>query len=662
MEKVTTILKQAIAFHQTGNALQAEQLYREVLRISPDCANALCMLGVLASQAGQLSTAIDLMNRAVVVAPEIAEAHRYLGNTLTHHGLREEAIACYRNAIARHPKVLDFHFYLGDLLRERNDHKFAIVAYQSALEIDPACPEAHNNLGLAYVALRMLDAAVQSFSLAVELRPDFAEAHFNLSCAYRELSQFDLAIATGHEAHRLRPGLGEAVLVNALQQVCDWRSIPELSNHLIQRVETDDPINQRYPIHPFAFFGLHLETTAPQQLKCARQWSTYKGLNALASSHALKKNARARTSKHIRLGYLSADYREHPVAYLIADLFEKHDRNRFEVFGYALGPDDQSAMRKRIANGFDRFHDIQSHTPIEAAQQIYDDQVDILIDLQGYTFHARTEVLALRPAPIQVNYLGYPSTMGGDFIDYILVDEFIVPTDQQAYYSERLLHLSGCYQSNVQSHPVAERIPRRTECGLPEEGFVFCSFNNVYKITPLVFDIWMRLLRSEPSSVLWLLDANPIAVNNLRREAASRSVDPERLVFAPRLPLAEHLARHRLADLFLDSFPINAHTTASDALRMNLPIVSIAGKTFASRVAGSLLRTVGLPELITNSYREYEALASRLAQDPKELGRIRQKLAQNLVDCRLFDSTTIARNIETAYETMWDTYRRNQSS
>jgi len=358
----------------------------------------------------------------------------------------------------------------------------------------------------------------------------------------------------------------------------------------------------------------------------------------------------------IRLGYLSADFHQHATAYLIAEVFERHDRARFEVAAYSYGPDDRSGMRARLKGAFDRFLDIRPLAHGEAARQIHEAGIDILVDLKGYTTHARTEILAYRPAPIQVNYLGYPGTMGAEFMDYIIADPFLVPEDRQPFYSEALAYLPDCYQSNDTKREISEQVPSRAECGLPERGFVFCCFNNTYKITPAFFDIWMRLLHAVPGSVLWLLEANAAAKTNLRREAAARGIDPERLIFAPRQHLPEHLARHRHADLFLDTLPCNAHTTASDALWASLPLLTCAGETFAGRVAGSLLQACGMPELITTSPEAYEAIALKLASEPSRVAVLRRRLEQQRLSAALFDIARFTRNLEAAYIRMWEEF------
>jgi predicted O-linked N-acetylglucosamine transferase (SPINDLY family) len=359
-----------------------------------------------------------------------------------------------------------------------------------------------------------------------------------------------------------------------------------------------------------------------------------------------------RRGERIRVGYISAQFRHNAGAYLTAGLIERHDRSRFEIFGYSYGVDDGSPMRARIAAAFDWFVDIASLSDSDAARLIQGDGIDILVDLDGFAGSVRTAIAARRPAPIQVNYLGYPGTMGADFIDYIVVDPIVVPPDQQPFFTERLVHLPGCYQCNDDRRAIVEQTPSRFECGLPETGFVFCCFNNSYKIAPTVFDVWMHLLLASPKSVLWLFDANPWAKANLAAEATTRGVNPERLVFAPQRPNAEHVARYRLADLFLDTLPYNAHTTASDALWAGLPVLTCLGDSFPGRVGGSLLRAVGLDELISTSLQEYEALALKLSRESDLLLEFRTRLARNRTACLLFDTARFARKIETAYQRM----------
>jgi len=374
-------------------------------------------------------------------------------------------------------------------------------------------------------------------------------------------------------------------------------------------------------------------------------------IEALSSRKQIRIPSESRP--RIRLAYLSGDFHEHATADLTAELFERHDRDRFEVVAYSYGHDDHSPMRRRLERVFDRFVDIATLSHRDAAARIHEDRIDILVDLKGYTHGARPQIMAYRPAPVQVNYLGYPATMGADFIDYIIVDSFVVPSDQQPFFTERLVHLRGCYQASDTRRVIAATAPSRADCGLPRDAFVFCCFNNSYKITPAFFAIWMRLLNAVRDSVLWLLAPNDLVRRNLRREAEQRGVDPDRLVFAAIVPRPEHLSRHRNADLFLDTLPCNAHTTANDALLAGLPILTCSGTTFAGRVAGSLLTNLGLPQLIAAALSDYERLAREFASEPERLLAIRNALVQHRAAGRLFDCTQFARQLEAAYSQMW---------
>jgi protein O-GlcNAc transferase len=508
--------------------------------------------------------------------------------------------------------------------------------------------EAHNNLGNALGFLGRVEEAEICLREALRLRPSYSIAYNNLGNVLIRQARLVEAAEAFQRAAALRPDDVDALATwfHVTQRLCDWSDYHESEAKIRNGA-------RRQLLPGMAFNLLGISTTAEQQFAYARQ---------VAATLAVPASARfpgalPRPGERIRLGYLSSDFRALPTAFLTAGVIEHHDRQRFEITGYSAGVDDGGPMRRRIAAACDRFVDISKIPDLEAARLIHSDALDVLIDLNGYKPENRAKLLAYRPAPIQVNYLGYPGTMGADFVDYILVDPFVVPADQQPFFSERLVHLPDCYQCNDDQREIAAATPSRAECGLPEEGFVFCCFNDSYKITPDFFDIWMRLLQAVPGSVMWLYERDTAAKANLAREATARGVAPERLVFAPRLPLSEHLARHRLADLFLDTLPYNAHTTASDALWAGLPVVTCAGNTLAGRVAGSLLRAVGLDELITTSLEEYEALALRLVRDTELIGRLRARLAQNRLTCPLFDTERSTRALEAAYQRMCEISR-----
>ncbi|HYE34503.1 UDP-N-acetylglucosamine-peptide N-acetylglucosaminyltransferase [Methylocaldum sp.] len=434
------------------------------------------------------------------------------------------------------------------------------------------------------------------------------------------------------------------------RSMCEWERLDEWRGKMRDTLAR----HEAGKISPFYLLSLP-GISASEQRACSDLWMKAR-IEASAVERAdLAFRFNSADKAKIRLGYLSCDFHEHATSLLLVELFESHDRERFEIFAYSYGPDDGRGMRERLKKSFDHFVDIQTLSTAEAARAIHRDQVDILIDLKGYTQATRTAILTFRPAPIQVNYLGYPGTLGGDFCDYIITDPFLTPPGSAADYSEAFAYLPDTYQPHGRQGTIGEQ-PTRSEVGLAEQGFVFCCFNQAYKITPDVFDIWCRLLFNVPGSMLWLL-RNSRAEGNLRNEAYQRGIAPDRFVFAEDRPQIEHLGRLGLADLMLDTLPYNAHTTASDALWTGVPLVTCAGETFPSRVAGSLLRAIGLPELIAGDLEGYYDLAFDLATRPERLSRIKSKLAANRLSTPLFDIRTYTHHLEVLYETMWQRHR-----
>ncbi len=644
------------AWKAQGKLDQALACYQRALELKPRYAEAYANLGNVWQDLGKPVQAIECYRQALQLQPSYVAVHMSLGAVWQAQGKLEQAIECYQRALELQPDNAAVHNELGIAWRERGSAMQARECFQRAAELRPEFAAAQNNLGIVWQEQGKLEQAIECYQRAVQLQPDLAVAHNNLGNIWKDQGRFDLAIDCYREAVRCRPdytaALGE--LIYQLQNVCAWDEVDARAAQLIALVE--DRVARPDPVSPLIFVTLAIATTASQQLQCARKWGEGHLQGALRVAATRPFSHSPQIKPRITLGYLSADFHGHATSWLIAEMIERHDRRRFTVHGYSYGRDDGSPTRQRMMKAFDRFADLRGLAFGEAGECIARDGVDILIDLKGYTGEARTEILALRPAPIQVNYLGYPGTMGASFMDYILVDHFVVPPDQQPCFSEQLVHLPGCYQVNDSRREIASRTPSRAECGLPETGFVFCSFNNSYKITPAVFAVWMGLLRAVPGSVLWLLEGNRFVSGNLRREAVARGVAAERLVFAPRLPMPEHLARHRLADLFLDTCPVAAHTTASDALWAGCPLLTMAGQTFVSRVAGSLLQTIGLPELIVQTLAEYEETALHLAREPARLLELRARLASNRLTCGLFDGARFARHVEQAYERMWEIY------
>jgi protein O-GlcNAc transferase len=641
-----------IALIKHGKTAEAERYFREILHVEPKNVGTLFNLGIALYEQGQLKSAADFYRQVIQLDPQHVGAFHNLGITLYKLGRIDEAITAFRRTLRINPHHAKAHGNLGWALK-------AASCCHEALRINPSDWQAWNNLGKIYQDLHRLDEARAAYQHCLLLHADCAMAHHNLANLHWDEGHLDEAVASERRALKIDPDflLARGFLVHGLQHLCDWQDLEELTRPAIEAFASPDAVRADAEMPPFIFMSLTTPpTTAEQQLRCSRRWVEKSLTWAMLQGQQLRLARPRPRSDKITVGYLSADYRTHPVAQLIIQVLERHDRTTFNVFGYSYGPEDSTPMRERMEKAVDRFVELRNSSFLEAAQRIAADQVDILVDLTGYTQFARSEILALRPAAIQVNYLGFTSTMGAPFIDYILVDDFIVPPEQQPFFTEKLVHLPGCYQVGDNQRPIAAKTPTRVASGLPKDGFVFCCFNNNSKIGPVMFTVWMDLLKAIPKSVLWLRESNRFFSHNLRREAVARGVAPERLVFGPRAPVADHLARHRLADLFLDAFPFNAHATASDALWAGCPVLTLAGQTFVSRVTGSLLRTLGLPELITTSFEEYSAMALRLARDPDMLAELRTRLAANRLTSPVFDAGPIVRNLEQAYRTMLEVH------
>jgi predicted O-linked N-acetylglucosamine transferase (SPINDLY family) len=635
---------------ETGRFGDAEQCFRRLSALDRKDRDALFRLGLVLAAQGRHADAAEAYEETLGLDPANPLLWLELANARKALGQGDAAIHCLSRALEIEPKLSEAHNVLGMLLQDEGSLDQAIEHYRSATALGTTEAAYFNNLGCALGLKGSLDEAVSSLRRAIELQPKDVHAHRNLAEIYGLQGRRDLAARSFAAAYELSPDDPRAAadLLFGMQYLCDWSRFDELCR--ARRASLYAPEARTDP-----FSLLSIPSTRSEQLACAR--SHARGINALvaADRDALGFAFSRRPGKKLRIGYLSADLHEHATAHWTAELFELHDRERFEVVAYSYGPDDGSPMRARLRRAFDRFVDVSLLSHAEAARTIHGDQIDILIDLKGYTTNARTQITALRPAPIQVSFVGYPSTMGADFIDYLVGDRIVTPPEHAADYSEKLVRVTGCYQVNDRKRAVGET-PSRRELGLPEQRMVFFCFNQSYKILPDTFASWMRILVAAPQSVLWLLDWHPDATRNLRREAADRGIDPQRLVFAPLLPHRQHLGRIAAADLLLDTLPYNAHTVASDALWCGVPVLTRPGETFPSRVAASQLTAVGMPELIAPSVSEYEAIATRLAHDRAEVDALRKKLARNKASCALFYTPAFVRDLEKAFERMWRTY------
>lgn len=690
VEPASALPDSATACNTQGNEWLLAQRPQDALRaydraiaLQPDYVDPHFNRGNALLRLQRNEEALASFEQAIALSPILVLAHYNRATVLQSLGRVPEAMEGYRTVLGMELDNVQARFNLGCLLLQIKQFEEALACMDHVVAQAPQVPEGHNNRGLALMHLCRDTEAVASFSQALALRPHYAEAYNNRGEAQLRLRQFDGAMADIRRAIELRPHLGESrfllgkllremkrheealeqfglaarseaniptlswEIVQAKVHSCLWDSLSEDLARLQQELG-----NGRSAADPFVALSLFddpaLHHNAARMLVEGN----------LPAQDVLGPIAPRPPGGKIRIGYYSADFRNHPVAHLISELFEVHDRERFEWFAFYVGPEVQDTMHKRIASASDHFINVRERSDIEIATLSRELGIDIAVDLMGFTQESRLSCFAYRCAPLQVSYLGYPGTTGADYVDYVVVDKVVVPPAAQAHFAEKVVYMPHSYQVNDSQRQIAERVFSREELGLPSVGFVFCCFNHNYKIMPSTFDGWMRILHAVDGSVLWLLEDNPASAKNLRREAQARGIPAERLVFAPRMPMAEHLARQRVADLFLDTLPYNAHTTASDALWVGLPVLTCMGQSFASRVAASLLQAAGLPELVTSTQADFEARAIELARDPAQLGHLRAKLRDQGHSSALFDARLFARHIESAYTTMLERQQR----
>jgi protein O-GlcNAc transferase len=680
-DDATVHLNRGVALSALKRFEEALASYQHSLRLDPANADAHINCGNALRRLRRFEAALDSYQRALSLRPD-ADAYLNCGLTLTALKRHEAALASYDRALQLKPDFADAYNSRGVTLHERGRFAAALADFARAQALQPRYADAYNNQGITLQRLQRLPEALQSYARAVQLDPGFAEAYLNRGNVLRELGQPEAALQSYATALRINPAYAAAYSNNgqlllelgkaqeavrsyeqalrldpdadwlrgsslhARMYLCAWQEFePRLQDTLAQIA-----LGAR-AAPPFALTAL--VDSSQHQRRAAETWSQA----VWPASNGLPSLARRPRGRKIRLGYYSSDFHEHATTHLMAELFETHDRARFELSGFSYGS-TSDGVTQRVAAAFDRFVDVRTMSDEQVVQLSRELEIDIAVDLKGHTRGARTGIFAHRAAPIQVNYLGYPGTMGAGYFDYIIADPVLIPEAQRSSYCERICYLPDSYQANRRLAPGERPAPLRAELGLPATGFVFCCFNNVFKILPVTFGLWMSILQQVEGSVLWLLVDDDAARDNLRREASARGVSATRLVFAARQPFEQHLARHAAADLFLDTSPYNAHTTASDALRCGLPVITCAGESFAARVATSLLTAVGLPELATPSPQHYAALAVQLATTPQQLAQLRARLRHNLESAALFDTGRFARQLEDGYGQMYERYHR----
>jgi protein O-GlcNAc transferase len=639
-------LNMGAALHWKGELEAAIDSYKQALKIKLDYAAAHYNMGNALKDKGDIDAAIASYNKALQIKPDHAEAHNNMGIILQWKGELDAAIDSYKQALKIKPDYAEAHSNMGNTLKIKGDLEAAIDSYKQALKLKPDNADAHNNMGNTLKIKGDLEAAIDSYKQALKIKPDYAEAHNNMGNTLMEKGDSDAAIDSYKQALKNDPNNANAKsqMLCQLQHMCHFCEtgvLEDASMHLGIHTEAVPP-----------FVGLSWGDNAEQQLARSRVWASekFKQTPLLLSSRPQSRPAR------LKIGYFSADFYSHATMYLMAGLLRDHDSKQFELYAYSYGRSKTGDLRKRAERDVDHFFDVTDLADREIIDLAHSHGLDIAIDLKGYTQHTRSAVFQYRLAPIQINYLGYPGSMGASFIDYIIADPIVIPEHQRKFYSESVIYLPHTYQPNDDARKISKANTTRTDFGLPEEAFVFCCFNYNYKISPHEFDIWVRLLRKVDGSVLWLMNSNKFAERNLRKEAEQRGIEPSRLVFAGMLSHSEHLSRHKHADLFIDTFNYNAHTTASDALWSGLPVVTKRGKQFAARVAASLLTAVGLPELITETEEEYERLIFELASDTDKLSAIKVKLAGNRLKEPLFNTKRYTRNFEAGLKAAYSLY------
>ncbi len=592
----------------------AEASFREALRLVPDRVSVLTNLSAALLKQNKVAGAREFAEKAVLLDDRSSESWLNLG-------------AC---------------------LAKEKKYSEALDYYEKAITVKPGNAVAWSNRGNIFRELMRNDEALNDYQKAVNLDPDFSEAWQNQGIVLRELGRHEEALSCFDKAIHINPNLPYLLggWINTKRILCDWAGLAESYATLVKKIEAKEKVANPFNI-------LSMPNSLQHQKTCAEIYIKDMFPPGVARSFGETKGR----SDKIKIGYFSADFHNHATSHLLVGLLERHDNSKFEILGFSFGRQTDDEMRQRLTGAFNCLIDVSEKSDIEIGNMALGLKVDIAVDLKGLTGGCRTGIFSDRIAPIQVNYLGYPGTMGADYIDYLIADPTLVPQKHIHFYTEKIVFLPYTYQANDSSKRISETTICREEAGLPSSGFVFCCFNNNYKITPDMYDVWMRILRKVDGSVLWLLEGNQTVANNLRTEAEARGVSADRVVFAKRMELADHLARHRLADLFLDTLYYNAHTTASDALWAGLPVLTKIGDTFAGRVAASLLNAVGLPELITTSLEKYELLALELATNPQKLESIKRKLAQHRTTYPLFNTALFTRHLESAYVSMWERWQ-----
>ena len=644
------------AYKALGQLNDALKSYSKGLTYNSNYIDLLNNLGVVLNDLGQLDDAVKSYERAIAIKPDYAEAYNNLGVTQNKLGQLEEAVQSYEKALTIDPDYADPYNNLAVVFDKLGFHDDALKSFEKAIDLmikalninlDDA--DTYNDLGIAFFEIERFDDAIQSYQKAVAINPEFAEAHNNLGTVLQKIYRFEDALKSFKKALAIKFDIDYILgnVLNTKMNCCNWDDLKNLLTEASKRI-----INNEKVIDSFTLLGLIDDPALQRKAQELRISSDHPKSHVLPIIDTYPKHQK------IRVGYFSADFREHPVGFLTAELYEAHDRNYFEIHAFSFDPDStQDEINLRIKRGVDHYHDVQSMSHKEMALFVRSLEIDIAVDLGGCTHESRTDVFAMSTAPIQLSYIGYLGTMGADYYDYLIADPVMIPKENQKDYAEKIVYLPS-FQVNDSTDLPPEITLTRKDVGLPETGFVFCCFNNTYKFTPTVFDSWARILNAVEDSVLIVYANNELSKINLNKEITLRGIDSDRLIFGDSIPKPQYLARYRTADLLLDTHPYNAGTTASDALKMGLPILNLKGNSFNSREAASILSSINLPELITNTPEEYESLAIKLATNPEKLKIIKDKLVSNLSTAPLFDTKLFTKHLESAYTEMYERHHK----
>ena len=641
MKNLDKSLDYAIELHKKGNIEEALSLYLKLHVDQNENINLLFYIGNAYLQSKKFDLAIDYYKKTISSDQNHFNAYNNLGGTLLTLGRYKEAIEIFKKTIKIKPDFSDAYSNLASCYHNLKQYEDSILNYNKAIKLNPKNFAAYNNLGSTYKEINQNENAIKNFNIAKKINPYYYIAYNNLGNHFQEIKLYEDAIKNYKKVVELKPDFKFAIgkLMHAKMRISYWN---EYAIHLDNLINSFKKKNKT--ITPFPFLSL---IDNPEYHKTNTEIYSKEQFIGPKKEQLERKIIK---NEKVKLGYFSPDFRDHPILHLTREIFQFHNKSKFEIYAFSFGPKEEYENLEEVKGFFTKFIDIRNMSDQEVANLSQEIGIDIAIDLCGFTAWNRAKIFFFRAAPIQINYLGYPGTMGSEFMDYIIADKTVIPENEKINFSEKVAYLPNCYQPNTKIDSLIEKDFLRSDFNLPEDAFVFCNFNSSYKITPNIFNVWMNILKKTPKSVLWLLKSNNAACENIWKTAEKKGIDRNRIIFAERLPHYDHLKRIAHADIFLDTFPYNAHTTASDTIRMGVPIIALMGKSFASRVSSSILNQVNMKELITTNTEDFQNLAIDIASNKNKLNKIKDDLNNSLSNSSLFDSVKFTKDLETLYQ------------